>query len=58
MRKTKWLFLLFLICTVRQTFAQLPMEMKIIPLDKPWFFRQAGESKWLNATVPGTVHTD
>jgi len=33
-------------------------QMTLIPLDKPWFFRQAGESTWLNATVPGTVHTD
>jgi beta-mannosidase len=39
-------------------FAQSNTQMKLIPLDKPWFFRQAGTSVWLNATVPGTVHTD
>ncbi|MCG6188727.1 beta-mannosidase [Maribellus maritimus] len=27
-------------------------------LDNDWFFRQSGETEWLSATVPGTVHTD
>ena len=56
--KTKWLFLFILTANLTSTFSQIQMEMKIIPLDKPWFFRQAGESVWLNASVPGTVHTD
>ena len=56
--KTKWLLLFILTANLTSTFAQIQMEMKIIPLDKPWFFRQAGESVWLNASVPGTVHTD
>lgn len=32
--------------------------MTHIVLDKRWRFRQAGESEWLPATVPGGVHTD
>lgn len=31
---------------------------KVIPLNEGWKFRQAGQSEWLPATVPGTVHTD
>ncbi len=27
-------------------------------LPGPWQFRQVGESEWIAATVPGTVHTD
>src|SRR5438105_2021941 len=27
-------------------------------LSSDWQFRQAGEGAWLEATVPGTVHTD
>ena len=32
--------------------------MREISLNKDWKFRQAGTHKWLNANVPGTVHTD
>jgi len=44
--------LLFAACTAPQT----PSEEMI--LTDGWQFRQAGESQWLDATVPGTVHTD
>ena len=29
-----------------------------IELSESWEFRQAGDEKWMPATVPGTVHTD
>jgi len=29
-----------------------------IEINKNWKFHKAGEGKWFNATVPGTVHTD
>ncbi len=33
-------------------------NMILTELNKGWEFRQAGESGWLPAAVPGTVHTD
>lgn len=32
--------------------------MTTIELNKNWQFRQVGEAEWMDATVPGTVHTD
>ena len=29
-----------------------------IPLQTDWQFRQVGKTEWMNAQVPGTVHTD
>lgn len=58
MMKSKLFYVFCFTWKFAQLFSQSTPEMKIIPLDKPWFFRQAGETIWLNATVPGTVHTD
>jgi len=29
-----------------------------ITLNRNWQFQKKGDSKWMKATVPGTVHTD
>jgi beta-mannosidase len=54
MNKIFLLFCLALLTTrllAQQTFYQME-------LNQNWKFHQAGTSKWLEATVPGTVHTD
>ena len=33
-------------------------QMIVNELNESWSFRQSGETEWLPATVPGTVHTD
>lgn len=38
--------------------ASLLSQVNEITLTSNWKFRKVGESAWLNATVPGTVHTD
>lgn len=45
------LFLLFLSSLFSQT-------NKEISLHQNWSFRKKGDSKWLPASIPGTVHTD
>jgi beta-mannosidase len=35
-----------------------PELLDVMELNFNWKFRQAGETKWMDATVPGTVHTD
>lgn len=35
-----------------------PELMASIELNSNWTFRQVGETTWMGATVPGTVHTD
>jgi beta-mannosidase len=35
-----------------------PNLMTTMELNFDWKFRQAGETTWMEATVPGTVHTD
>ncbi len=37
--------------------AQLREPIRL-PLNTGWTFREANEGKWMNATVPGCVHTD
>ena len=29
-----------------------------IPINKNWSFRAIGDSSWLPATIPGSIHTD
>lgn len=51
----KLILLLLLIPSIPvQTIAQNTS----IELNKNWFFRKQGDTKWMKATVPGTVHTD
>ncbi len=51
---TMAVFLLFLAgCEPAKNEAMITME-----LADGWQFRQSGETQWLPATVPGTVHTD
>jgi len=38
--------------------AQTIAQNTSIELNKSWFFRKQGDTKWMKATVPGTVHTD
>ena len=58
MRKITLLLVLFLSTIYyQQTFAQAE---SYIDLTKsfPWYFKQANDSVWLSASVPGTVHQD
>jgi beta-mannosidase len=40
------------------TMFSLSAQVSKVELTKNWVFRQKGESQWLKADVPGTVHTD
>lgn len=51
MRATLLVLFLFILASAHA-------QTEEILLNKGWQFRQASESTWLNATVPGTVHTD
>jgi beta-mannosidase len=53
MRKYTPLILLILSLAVETTGQNTSIE-----LNKNWFFRRQGDTKWMKATVPGTVHTD
>lgn len=54
MTKSAILFiLLFNLFTV-----QVNAQENSFEINKNWQFRKTGETKWHNATVPGTVHTD
>ncbi len=39
-------------------FSNLSAQIVKTDLNTNWQFRQEGESKWMKASVPGTVHTD
>lgn len=47
-------FLILLTLSASFSFAQT----ELVTLGNDWKFRQVGTEKWMNATVPGTVHTD
>ncbi len=38
--------------------SQTPQKMTTINLNTNWTFRQADNQEWMNASVPGCVHTD
>jgi beta-mannosidase len=48
-------FLLFLLMNAGSMFSQ---DMTRIDLGGKWKFRKAGSEKWMDARVPGCVHTD
>lgn len=49
---------LALLATLAGCQPQDPDLMSTTELNAGWKFRQAGENEWMDATVPGTVHTD
>lgn len=51
-------FFFILIFATTTTFSQTQTRNLSGEPKSTWQFRKAGDSKWLSATVPGTVHTD
>ena len=52
------LFALFIFSTTMYSCnTQLPRQVNV-EINENWSFREVGDSNWLDATVPGCVHTD
>lgn len=51
----KYLFILMLVFFSCQPKQDVPIEME---LHKNWQFKNIKDNVWLNATIPGNVHTD
>ena len=49
---------LFILLFIFSSVTLLSQDMKIIDLGGKWKFRKAGTHEWLDAKVPGCVHTD
>lgn len=47
-----------LLCCCSMAYAQKNDTSDVIVLNTGWEFSQAGNGKWMNAIVPGTVHQD
>ncbi|MGE5424796.1 MAG: glycosyl hydrolase 2 galactose-binding domain-containing protein, partial [Syntrophothermus sp.] len=54
----KKFFLLFFFCFTASAFYSTVFSQGRIDLGGRWQFRKAGTQEWLEATVPGCVHTD
>ena len=48
----------FLCLLLWMTALQLNAQNTSVTLNVGWRFRKSGDHDWMNATVPGTVHTD
>lgn len=47
-----------LLCCSNLVYGQAKDNSEVLVLNQGWTFAQAGTNKWLEATVPGTVHQD
>ncbi|MBI9036848.1 MAG: glycoside hydrolase family 2 protein [Bacteroidales bacterium] len=59
--KTKfWFFSIIILIVFILTYCQREDETsgKIIVLNSNWKFQKAGETDWMDAEIPGTLHTD
>ncbi len=58
MKRSSWIFSLIIIALLTSCAGTKDNSRLNLQLNGRWEFRQSGDSIWLEATVPGTVHTD